>query len=121
MAWAFAANAVVFVHFLFAAFATLGALLVLRWPRVAWLHLPCMFWGGWIEFAGSVCPLTPLENRFRMLAGESGYPGGFLEHYLLAVLYPGGLTRGMQIGLGAALLALNALLYGWAWRRRGGR
>jgi len=111
------ADAVVVVHLAFVAFVVAGGLLVVRWKRVAWIHLPAAAWGAWIEFAGWICPLTPLENRLRALAGEGEYATGFVEHYLLPVLYPTGLTRTAQIVLGAAVIVLNACFYTWAWRR----
>jgi len=112
------ADVVVTVHFAFVLFVVAGALLVARWPRLAWVHLPAALWGAGIEFTGSICPLTPLENHFRRLAGEEGYPGGFVEHYLLPVLYPGGLTRGVQIVLGIVVVVLNLGIYGWLFARR---
>jgi hypothetical protein len=111
------ADIVVGFHVGFVLFVVLGGLLVLRWPRVAWLHLPAAVWGALIEFAGWVCPLTPLENRLRRASGASGYAGGFVEHYLLPVLYPAGLTRGVQYVLGAGVLAVNAAVYWWVIRR----
>ena len=118
MPWGVLADTVLIVHALFVVFVAVGGLLVLRWVRVAWLHVPCVLWGAWIEFTGGICPLTPLENRFRRLAGESGYEGGFIEHYVTAVLYPDGLTREIQIGLGIAVLLVNAVVYGLLVRRR---
>ena len=112
------ADVVLMAHAAFVAFVVLGGLLALRWPRLAWLHLPAAAWGAGIEFAGGICPLTPLENHWRGLAGEQGYAGGFLEHYLLAVLYPEGLTRGVQLALGLLVLAVNAAVYALVWRRR---
>lgn len=117
------ADLLVVLHLGFVLFVVLGGLLVLRWPRVRWVHLPAALWGAWIEFAGWVCPLTPLENRLRAKGGESGYGGGFIEHYILPVLYPAGLDRPVQIALGLLVVAVNLLVYGWAWRRarRAGR
>jgi len=89
----------------------LGGLLVLRWRRVAWLHVPAAVWGVWIEFSGRICPLTPLENRYRLLGGQAGYAGGFIEHYILPVLYPHGITRTAQVLLGLAVAAFNVWLY----------
>ncbi|MCZ8131234.1 MAG: DUF2784 domain-containing protein [Steroidobacteraceae bacterium] len=117
MTWKLLADAVLALHFAFVAFVTLGGLPVLRWPRLAWLHVPAVAWGAGISFVGAICPLTPLENALRHRAGESGYEGGFVEHYLLAVLYPDGLTREVQVGLGVAVLAVNLVAYGWLWRR----
>jgi len=114
------ADLVLVVHLGFVLFVALGGLLVLRWPRLAWIHLPAAAWGALIEFTGGICPLTPLENRLRVLAGEAGYAGGFVEHYVTAVLYPDGLTRGVQFGLGAAVLLVNSLIY-WVLLRRSAR
>ena len=113
-----AANALLLIHLGFVFFVALGGLLVLRWRRAAWVHLPCAGWGILIELTGWVCPLTPLENHFRRLAGEAGYDGGFLQNYVWSMLYPGGLTRGMQVMLGLALLALNLYIYWRAFARR---
>src|SRR5512144_911769 len=96
------ADLVVVIHFAFVLFVVLGAFLVLRWPRLAWVHLPAAVWGVLIEYAGWICPLTPLEHWLRRAAGESGYEGGFVEHYIIPVLYPLGLTRMTQWVLGTA-------------------
>ena len=112
------ADAVLLAHAAFVAFVVLGGLLVLRWPRLAWLHLPVVAWGAGIEFTGGICPLTPLENHLRTLAHQQGYPGGFIEHYVFGLLYPDGLTREVQFALGMGVLALNAVVYAWLWRRR---
>src|SRR5688572_7166316 len=114
------ADLVVAVHFGFVLFVVLGGLLALRWPRAAWVHLPAALWGAGIELAAGICPLTPLENHLRRLGGESGYSGGFVEHYVLPVLYPEGLTRGVQLALGTFVLLLNILVYTIVWRRRFG-
>lgn len=112
------ADLVLALHAAFIAFVALGGLLVARWPKLAWLHVPAVAWGAGISFAGAICPLTPLENALRATAGHGGYAGGFIEHYLLAFIYPDGLTREAQIGLGVAALVVNAAAYAWAWRRR---
>src|SRR5687768_9467999 len=112
------ADLVVVVHIAFVAFVVFGGLLVLRRPRLAWLHLPAAVWGVMIEFAGWTCPLTPLENALRLRGGEAGYSGGFVEHYLLPVLYPAGLTRGVQLVLGSIVLALNLAVYSAIIARR---
>lgn len=115
------ADAVLVLHLAFIAFVVLGGWLVLRWPRLVWLHLPAVAWGVWISVAGRVCPLTPLENRLRALGGEAGYSGGFIEHYLTSLIYPANLTRGFQVALGLFALAVNLVAYGLLWRRsRGG-
>ena len=120
MSHAFLADLVVLAHLAFILFCALGGLFALRWPRVAWLHLPALAWGVGIELSGGVCPLTPLENRLRQAAGEAGYTGGFVEYYLLPTLYPEGLTRAHQIGLGVSVLAVNALAYALLVRRARG-
>jgi hypothetical protein len=111
------ADLVVAAHLGFVLFVVLGGLLALRWPRAAWFHIPAALWGAGIEFAAGICPLTPLENHLRALGGEAGYAGGFVEHYVLPVLYPDGLTRGVQLGLGTFVLLLNASVYMLVWRR----
>ena len=112
------ADVVVGLHLLFVVFVVGGGLLVLRWPKVAFVHLPAAVWGAAIEFAGWTCPLTPLENSLRRQAGESGYSTGFIEHYLLPILYPSALTRDIQLVLGVLVLAVNLAVYAWVvWRR----
>ena len=111
------ADAVLLLHFGFIAFATLGAVLALRWRWMPWLHLPCVAWGAFVELTGRICPLTPLENALRRAGGDAGYSGGFIEHYLLAAIYPAGLTRGTQLALAGVLLSVNAGVYFLVWRR----
>jgi len=118
MAYRLAADAVVALHLAFIVFAVAGGLLVLRDRRVAWLHLPAVAWVVWLELTGALCPLTPLENALRQRAGAGGYSGGFIEHYLLPIIYPAGLTADVQTWLGAGALLLNVAIYAWAWRRR---
>jgi hypothetical protein len=112
------ADLVVVLHLGFVLFVVLGGLLALRWPRVAWVHLPAAVWGAGIEFVQGICPLTPLENHFRSLGGEARYAGGFVEHYLLPVLYPAGLSQNVQWGLGIFVVLLNVAVYTLVWRRR---
>lgn len=113
------ADAVLVLHGLFIVFVLIGAIGVARWPRLAWVHLAAVAWAVYVAAAGRICPLTPIENALRRSAGEAGYSGGFIEHYLLAVIYPDGLTRGVQIGLGVFVLALNVALYArWLAKRR---
>jgi hypothetical protein len=119
--YAFLADLVLAVHFAFVAFVALGGLLVLKWRRVAWIHIPAAAWGVAIEFAGWICPLTPLENRWRELAGEQPYYGDFIARYLLPIVYPEGLTREIQIALGLSALLVNAAVYVWVFRRRSQR
>ncbi len=99
-------------------FATLGGLLLFKWPRLAWLHLPAVIWGTMIEFLGLICPLTPLEIWLRQLAGADPYQGGFISHYLVPLIYPPGLTPATQWVLGGILVSLNALIYAWLIRSK---
>ena len=118
---AWAADAVMACHFLFILFALLGSWLVL-WKRwIAWLHLPALAWGVWIEASGRICPLTPLENHFRELAGQTTYGEGFITHYLGPVIYPTGLTRGTQYMLLGILVAVNLVGYTLVLRSRRSR
>ena len=119
--YAVLADLVLLAHAAFILFAAGGALLLRRVPRIAWLHLPAVAWGVGIEWSGGVCPLTPLEVWLRRRAGASGYGGDFIEHYVTAVIYPAGLTRGMQVVLGGALLLVNVFLYWRAWSAFRGR
>ena len=112
------ADATVFLHLAFVVFVLLGGLLVLRRPRLVWLHLPAVLWAAWVELAGSICPLTPLENWLREQGGGAGYGTGFVEHYLLPLLYPASLSRALQWGLGGIVLAVNAAVYIVALHRR---
>ena len=111
------ADIVLVLHFGFVLFVVAGAFLVLRWPRTAWVQLPAALWGVLVELAGWVCPLTPLENWLRAKGGASGYPGGFVEHYLVPVLYPASLTRTVQVLLGAMVLVVNVIAYALAFAR----
>ncbi|MDH4566044.1 DUF2784 domain-containing protein [Pseudomonas sp. BN414] len=112
MSYRIAADAVLLLHLAFILFVVLGGLLVLRWPRLALLHLPAVAWGATVEFLHLICPLTPLENRLRLAAGEQGYSGGFIEHYLVPMIYPAGLTPAIQLWIGAFVLLLNLVPYG---------
>jgi len=111
------ADTVVALHLAFVVFAALGGMLAWRRLAYAWVHLPALAWAGFVEFSGTICPLTPLENRLRVRAGEAGYPGSFVEHYLMPVLYPAGLTPDAQKWIGAALVALNVAIYAVALAR----
>lgn len=115
------ADSLVLLHAFFIAFVAFGGFLTLRWPAVAYLHMPCLLWGILIVLGGFICPLTPLEIQWRLAAGEGGYSGGFIDHYIMPLIYPPGLTRGTQILLGLALMIGNGLLYGCLWHNRGRR
>ena len=111
------ADATVVLHLAFVLFVVLGGLIVARWRRVAWVHLPATGWGAWIEFAGWVCPLTPLENWLREQGGGTAYTSSFIEHYLMPALYPESLSRELQWALGGMVLLINAVVYTVAFRR----
>lgn len=111
------ADAVLFLHLAFILFVALGGFPARRHPRLAWLHLPCAIWGAFVVLADQSCPLTPLENYLRQLGNAAGYPGGFIEHYLLPLVYPAMLTRELQIGLGLGVVGINLVAYA-PWRRR---
>lgn len=112
------ADLTVLLHLGFILFAVLGVVLVARWPKLLPVHLVCAAWGAYTEFTSTVCPLTPLENHFRRLAGQAGYQGGFIEHYIWSLIYPAALTPAIQVGLGVAVVAVNVVGYGLLWRRR---
>lgn len=118
MLYRLAADSLVVVHLLFILFVLLGGLLLLRWRVLAVVHLPAMAWGAATEFCGLYCPLTDWENALRRAAGKSGYRGSFIEHYLLPLIYPAGLTPGIQFWLGTLVLLVNALVYLWVFARR---
>ena len=106
-----AADVLVALHMAFVIFVVAGGIAVVRWPALAWAHVPAVAWGAYAELTASICPLTPLENTLRRAAGESGYSGSFVEHYVLPVLYPAGLTAGDQRWIGLAVIAINVLAY----------
>src|SRR5437016_4236259 len=112
------ADALVVLHFCFVLFVVGGALLVLRWPPVAWLHVPAALWGAYVEFSGRICPLTPWENALREAAGVETYGGDFVEHYIMPVLYPDSLTTHVQIVLGTIVVVVNVVAYAGVWWRR---
>lgn len=118
MIWFALADGLVVIHFAFTAFVIFGGFLTWRWPWLALAHLPALAWGCWIEVSHSICPLTPLENHWRHLAGQAGYGEGFLAHYLVRVLYPPGLTWHIQWELAALLIAINVVAYIRLARRR---
>ncbi|MDJ0803663.1 MAG: DUF2784 domain-containing protein [Desulfobacterales bacterium] len=115
----FMADATLVVHLLFIVFAVVGAFAALRWRWLIWVHLPCALWAVAIEWGGWICPLTPLEVFFRRCASQAGFAGGFVQHYLLPVIYPPNLTRDIQIGLGVFVLGINLLAYALVVRRTG--
>lgn len=116
MAYNVAATSTALLHLGFILFVLFGGFLVLKWPRMMWLHLPAAVWGVLIEFAGWWCPLTKWENYFLTEAGRAGYSGGFVAHYIMPIIYPAGLTRGMEIAIGALVLAINLAIYAKVFR-----
>ena len=118
MLYVLLADLALLLHLAFILFAIAGGLIILRYPRWAWLHLPAVAWGGAVEFCGWFCPLTDLENYWRHLAGGSGYDRSFIDHYLTPLIYPDGLTRNVQILLGLFVLTINLLVYGWLLYRK---
>ena len=115
---AIAADLLLVLHLGFICFVLAGGLLVLKWRWLAILHLPAVAWGALVEIQGWLCPLTPWEQQLRQAAGQAGYRGGFVEHYLLPVLYPPGLEHNTQLILGGAVILINAIIYGWIFLRR---
>ena len=115
------ADLVVLTHASFVAFVVFGGLLALWKPRAVPWHLIALAWGAAVVGFGWICPLTPLENTLRQLAGQEGYQGGFIEHYLMQIIYPPGLTREVQVFLATGLIVGNAIVYGWVFRRWRGR
>lgn len=118
MLYRFLADGVLVLHLLFILFVVLGGLVVLRFPWLALLHVPAAIWGAFIELTGSACPLTSVENNLRLKAGESGYSEGFIEHYLMPVIYPHALTRDTQFILAGVVIGINLAIYGWLIYRR---
>jgi hypothetical protein len=124
MLYKLAADFVVLIHFSFIIFVVLGGLLVLRWPKVAIAHLPAVAWGAWIEFAYATCPLTPLEKYFRAKAGRESYEGGFINNYIIPLIYPSGYTEQTADLLGYLVMAINLVIYSvviYRWIHRGER
>jgi len=111
------ADIIVVIHFLFICFVVAGGFLALKWRRVVWAHIPAAVWAAFIEFSGWICPLTPLENKFRYMGGSLGYSGGFIEHYLIPLIYPSGLTREIQFIIGDFVVVLNITLYWFIVRK----
>jgi hypothetical protein len=112
-----AADAVLIFHLAFILFCTLGALLALKWHWILLLQFPAAAWGFYVEISGRICPLTSIENHFREQAGQTAYQGDFIGHYLLATIYPEGLTREIQFVLAAFVLILNISVYAWLIRQ----
>lgn len=117
MPYAVAAEFVLLLHAAFILFAVAGGLLVLRWRWLLWLHLPAAGWAALVVIAGWICPLTPIEQMLRGMAGQDGYGGSFIEHYLVLLIYPPGLTRPVQVLLGALVVAINIAVYVCIWRK----
>lgn len=113
MPFRLAADAALLAHLAFILFALLGAALASKWRWVPLVHVPAAAWGFFVEFTGRICPLTDLENYLRIKAGQSGYAESFIEHYLLAIIYPAGLTREVQFVLAGVVVVINAAIYGW--------
>ena len=111
MLYGFGADLLVVAHLLFIVFAFAGGFAVLRWHWLALVHLPVALWATVIELMGWICPLTPLENELRVAAGEAGYSGGFVAHYIVSIIYPAGLTRELQWFLAALVVLVNAAIY----------
>ena len=113
------AESIVFLHFAFILFVIFGGLLVLKWRRLAWVHLPAAAWGAVVEAMGWICPLTPWENHFRLLAGQQGYSGDFISHYLLPLIYPADLKPDLQLALAGFVVMINVVVYFFVFRKRG--
>jgi hypothetical protein len=109
------ADIVVVFHFAFVLFVVLGGILSLWWRRIIWVHIPLALWGALVEFTGWICPLTPLEHWLRLQGDGTAYRGEFIEHYILPILYPSGLTREIQLILGAFVVVINLLIYGYVF------
>jgi len=107
----YAADSVVLIHFGFILFVIFGGFLVIKWRKLIWLHLPAAFWGAMIEFFGWVCPLTILENQLRIGSERGSYSTGFIEHYIIPLIYPAGLTRDIQLLLGVVVIVINLFVY----------
>ena len=108
---------VMLAHFAYILFVMFGGLLMLRWRWVPWVHLPAAAWGAFVELTGRICPITPLEQSLRRAAGDGGYVGGFIEHYLVRIIYPPGLTQEIQVALGVGAILLNCAIYAWVVHR----
>ena len=118
MLWQLLADLVLLIHLGFIVFVLLGAILTIWWRWIPWVHLPAALWATSLEFGGWICPLTPLENRLRQAGGEAGYGGGFIEHYVIPLIYPAGLTPRVQFVLGVVVIFVNLGTYGFVWFRK---
>jgi hypothetical protein len=118
MLFRLAADAVLWIHLAFILFALVGAVIAARWRWIPIIHLPVAAWGFFVELTGRICPLTDLENYLRIRAGQSGYAESFVEHYLLAIIYPAGLTREIQFVLAGVVIIVNFAIYGWLFIRK---
>lgn len=118
MRYSLLADAILLLHLAYILFILFGGLALPRWPKMAWLHIPAVLWGAWVEYMDWTCPLTPLESSLRRLGGETSFSGDFIDHYLAAMIYPEGLTRTTQIVLGTFVLVVNTAFYWRLWRRR---
>lgn len=118
MIWRALADLVLLIHLAFIVFVIVGGFFSSRWRWLPWIHLPAVAWAIILEFSGWICPLTPLENSLRQASGEAGYPGGFLEHYLVPVVYPEALTPEIQIYIGLGVLLINGMAYSILWKGR---
>lgn len=114
------ADLIVLLHFVFILFVVTGGLLVLKWPRLIWIHIPAVVWGVIVEWCGLICPLTPLENQFRLQAGQEGYSGDFIAQYLMPIIYPESLNADLQLVLAGVVIVLNSVVYVFVLRRRRG-
>jgi hypothetical protein len=121
MFYRLSAEVVLLLHFAFIVFVLFGAVLAVRWRWVIAAHLPAAAWGCFVELTGRICPLTYAENYLRHCAGQSGYSEGFIEHYLLSVIYPAGLTRQIQLVLAVVVVLFNVVTYAWLLRQRASR
>lgn len=117
MIYSLLADTVLLIHFLFIIFVIFGGILTIKWKRAVWFHLPLLLWGVLIEYVGCICPLTPLENNLRAKGGNGGYDGSFIEYYLLPIVYPGQLTREIQLLLGTLLILINISIYFLIWQK----
>ncbi len=118
MPYKLAADLLVLIHFGFIIFVVLGGLLVFRWPKVAWVHVPAAAWGAWIEFSHGTCPLTPLEQSLRVKAGTPSYDGSFIDQYIIPLVYPPGFDPETATLLGLAVLSINIVIYSAVGYRR---